>query len=527
MPLTLHVGGARLALGCGLWIACAGAIPQAAAEEAGQVVFVQGLTTAQRPGAVPRFLAKGDAIAEGDVINTGSRGFAVLGLKDGAKYTLRPRTVFAIDRYRHDAGEENALMRLLKGGLRAVTGLIGKRNPTGVQLGTATATIGIRGTDFDARICDLDCETELAMLPPAPPVAIAAAPEAAPAAPAATPRAKKKPRRRAIARVARMRGAAVAVDAGGKTRKIVEGAPVFEGESVRTSPDSHAVVAFRDQTKVTVQAESDVKVESYRDEPSQPQSFVMRLVRGGVRAVTGLIGKRNPVAVRLQTAVATIGIRGTGLDALCVGLCAEGKGAAAPPSQPRQIDPECVKKAKSQRERSRCPELPAAAEPAPAAGDGLFLATWDGESYIQDGERQLAVPIGRTGFFNPERRLLVLLPETPDFLRENPAPRPDGIPIDFDLLFGAEGYREGAPGLYVWVREGHVSLLGEPVIELGDTEGGFIAEGTRHPIRLASIPRFLISDPTPIPDEFDESRVPLFEMTVDPFLKPGSAICEP
>lgn len=537
MPLTLASGGVRgrgrLAIGCALWIGCAGAAATATAQDAGTVIFAQGLTTAQRPGAAPRFLAKGDRIAEGDVIHTGGRGFAVLGLKDGAKYTLRSGTTFAIDRYRHDAGEENALLRLLKGGLRAVTGLIGKRNPAGVLLATPTATIGVRGTDFDARLCDLDCETELASLPPAPPPeAVAAAPEAAaPSAPAARPARAHKVRKvkRPVARVARMRGKAVAVDTEGRTRNVVQGAPVYEGESVRTSPDSHAVVAFRDHSKVTVQAETDVKVEVYREVPGE---FAMRLVRGAVRAITGLIGKRDPNAVRLRTAVATIGVRGTGVDAMCVGYCAQGKGAPAPEAAPRQLDPACVEKAKEAARRGRkaprCAELPPAPEPLPKAGDGLFLTTWEGDAYIEtpDG-KQLLVPLAKTGFFNPTRELLVLLPETPDFIRDNPAPRPDAIDIDFDSLFGTGAFREGAPGLYVWVREGHVSLIGDSTIDLGDSEAGAVPAGTRTPIRLAGIPRFMLDDPFPIPDEFDESAVPLFEMTVDPFLQPGSEICEP
>jgi hypothetical protein len=42
-------------------------------------------------------------------------------------------------------------MSLLKGGLRAVTGLVGKRgNLDAYRVTTTTATIGIRGTDFTA-----------------------------------------------------------------------------------------------------------------------------------------------------------------------------------------------------------------------------------------------------------------------------------------------------------------------------------------------------------------------------------------
>jgi hypothetical protein len=47
--------------------------------------------------------------------------------------------------------------------------------------------------------------------------------------------------------------------------------------------------------------------------------FMMRLVKGGLRAVTGLIGKRNPNNVRMRAGTATIGIRGTHWGVMCVG----------------------------------------------------------------------------------------------------------------------------------------------------------------------------------------------------------------
>src|SRR5690606_19192386 len=53
--------------------------------------------------------------------------------------------------------EGNALFRLLKGGFRAVTGLIGKENRDNYRVRTPVATIGIRGTDFEARFCQGDC----------------------------------------------------------------------------------------------------------------------------------------------------------------------------------------------------------------------------------------------------------------------------------------------------------------------------------------------------------------------------------
>src|SRR5690606_26622616 len=53
--------------------------------------------------------------------------------------------------------EDNAFFRLLKGGFRAVTGLIGKNDRERFRVRTPVATIGIRGTDFEARLCDGDC----------------------------------------------------------------------------------------------------------------------------------------------------------------------------------------------------------------------------------------------------------------------------------------------------------------------------------------------------------------------------------
>jgi hypothetical protein len=131
-----------------------------AAQPIGDVVHVQGIASAQRPGEPARFLQKGDALNEGDVINTAARGYAVIQLKDDSKITLRPDTTFAIPEYRQGTANEGMLVRLLKGGMRAVTGLMAKRNPQSVRINAGTATIGIRGTSFDARLCGTECAQE-------------------------------------------------------------------------------------------------------------------------------------------------------------------------------------------------------------------------------------------------------------------------------------------------------------------------------------------------------------------------------
>ena len=65
--------------------------------------------------------------------------------------SLQPQTQFKIDNYVFEgrgSQNESAVMSLLRGGFRTITGLIGKTNRDGYKLQTATATVGIRGTSF-------------------------------------------------------------------------------------------------------------------------------------------------------------------------------------------------------------------------------------------------------------------------------------------------------------------------------------------------------------------------------------------
>ena len=88
-------------------------------------------------------LSKGDVLQEGDVLNTGAKGFAIIAFADGGKMTLRPNTTFTIEQFNAAPGQEAAVFRLLKGGLRAITGTIGRTKPDAVRINAATATIDI------------------------------------------------------------------------------------------------------------------------------------------------------------------------------------------------------------------------------------------------------------------------------------------------------------------------------------------------------------------------------------------------
>ncbi|MGK0374406.1 MAG: hypothetical protein ACJA2E_000875 [Arenicella sp.] len=119
----------------------------------GTVILAKGVVTATGANNSSRVLAKGAPIEEGDIINTATKSFAVIRMLDNTKLTLKPGTTIAIGKFSVEAGKEEACINLVKGGLRTVTGLIGKRKPESFQVDTPIASIGIRGTDFITRIC--------------------------------------------------------------------------------------------------------------------------------------------------------------------------------------------------------------------------------------------------------------------------------------------------------------------------------------------------------------------------------------
>jgi hypothetical protein len=137
-------------------IASIGGMAGGASANTGTVSQLAGVLSVQKPDGSVRVLSPKSEISSGDVINTQRDSFAEIKFSDGAKVTLKPNTSVKIENFTFQEGEpakDSFVYGLLKGGLRAVTGLVGKRNPDAYRLGTATATIGIRGTTFTADDC--------------------------------------------------------------------------------------------------------------------------------------------------------------------------------------------------------------------------------------------------------------------------------------------------------------------------------------------------------------------------------------
>lgn len=103
----------------------------------------------------------GAKVAVGDVVTTGTNGYVRMEMTDGGEMVLRPDSQLKIEAYKFveaKPAEDSSVFSMLRGGLRTVTGLIGKRGDKGAyELKTNTATIGIRGTQFDVRLCQGNC----------------------------------------------------------------------------------------------------------------------------------------------------------------------------------------------------------------------------------------------------------------------------------------------------------------------------------------------------------------------------------
>lgn len=117
---------------------------------AARIDFAVGDVTAVNAAGQARPLAKGAQVEQGETIAT-NNGRAQLRFTDGAYMSLQPQSEFRIDQYLYEGkedGNEKTFLSLVKGGLRTITGFVGRTNKRNYQVTTSVATIGIRGTEY-------------------------------------------------------------------------------------------------------------------------------------------------------------------------------------------------------------------------------------------------------------------------------------------------------------------------------------------------------------------------------------------
>ena len=420
-----------------------------AAEVVGKIGYMSGALVAQRTDGTVKVLGPRSAVQAGDLLITAKNSYAQVLMNDGSRMTLRPNSNLRIESFQFNKEKpkaDNAVYRLLKGGFRAVTGLIGKRgNADAYKVRTASATIGIRGTDFSSRLCateeckgDDDSAVEQAAVKP------------------------QDQGPQTIGRVMLLQGTMSAREVGGKERRLILGARVFEGDTLMTDKGSYAVVAFRDEGRVTLQESTVFQVEKFKyDKATSQENAALRLLKGGVRVVTGLIGRLNRNKYQFKVSSATIGIRGTGFDAWCNGPCASGVGN------------------------------PGATQGDPLDGAGVYV--WSGEVMLVTPGGSFLVAIQQAAIIARDTGKPVPIIAVPPAITNNNTPRPDSIPVDMEKLFGP-GAEAGPANLYVTVHDGEV-IVSQPsgeALNLGRGESGLAT--TTVLVRLPAPPAFMETD---------------------------------
>lgn len=125
-----------------------------ATDAAGQVIITSGTFTAMNPSNQIRTLLRGANFYTGDTLITGPNSKAQVRYTDGTVLALDPDSQFKVIEYHYQqaGAKDKNFASLVKGGFRALTGLISKHDPSAYQVNTSVAAIAVRGTSFGASL---------------------------------------------------------------------------------------------------------------------------------------------------------------------------------------------------------------------------------------------------------------------------------------------------------------------------------------------------------------------------------------
>ena len=92
----------------------------------------------------------------------------------------------------------------------------------------------------------------------------------------------------------------------------VAGTQVSPRDTIVTGPNGMAQLAMVDGAKLALRSNSRLLVERYPVSATDPPGAVLNLVQGSLRTFTALLTGPNKASYRMNTRVATVGIRGSG-----------------------------------------------------------------------------------------------------------------------------------------------------------------------------------------------------------------------
>lgn len=123
---------------------------------AGHVILTKGEVSAIDANGTTRALKRRSQIFNGDTIKTGPAASIQVRFIDKALMTIKANSEMNIERYlltqkENEPQKEQAIMQLVKGGFRTITGTIGKGDKSAYKVKTPAASIGIRGTNYEVQ----------------------------------------------------------------------------------------------------------------------------------------------------------------------------------------------------------------------------------------------------------------------------------------------------------------------------------------------------------------------------------------
>jgi len=125
--------------------------------DAGTVQEVSGTVTIISSDNRSRQASAREVIQSGDTLQTAPKSEVVVKLADDSRIALRQNTRLQITDFNFEQKpSDSAIISILRGTARMISGLIGKTRPSQVAVRAPTATIGIRGTDFEVAVIPED-----------------------------------------------------------------------------------------------------------------------------------------------------------------------------------------------------------------------------------------------------------------------------------------------------------------------------------------------------------------------------------
>src|SRR5215510_7378225 len=102
------------------------------------------------------------------------------------------------------------------------------------------------------------------------------------------------------------------VQRGNETLPARLGLALEEGDVLRTAADGRMGVVLRDETRLSLGPESEIRIDHFVFAPAKGRlGLVVKMARGVMAFVSGSIAKLSHDAVRVETPVAIVGVRGT------------------------------------------------------------------------------------------------------------------------------------------------------------------------------------------------------------------------